>query len=566
MSSPTAQTAPAAGKRFLGRWHPDFWTLVTIIGYVVVILLLILPLFNIFKSSFLSPKTGRLALDNYREFFSTPYYTSAILNSLIVSFGGTLGALVFGIPLAFFTSRFRIYGKAALSTLAVLSLLSPPFIGAYSWIIMMGRNGFLRNLLASIGINLPTIYGAGGIILVYTLQYYPFVFLLTSGALSTVDRSLEEAAENLGARSLRKFFRVTLPLVMPSVSAGALIAFMMSLANFGTPMILGRSFRVLPTMAYNLFTSEVGTNTGLASTVAILLIIVSTVVLFFQRHAAARRKYASTLVNRPVIRRLRGWKNLGAHLICYLIVVLSTLPLAVVVFYSFRKTRGPVFQPGLGLQSYAKVLHDVPKTITNSLVFSVTAVVLIVVVGTLLGFVLSRKRNVPAAALDPLLMISYIVPGTVLGIGFIVAFNRKPLYLVGTAVIIILSYFIRRLPYSVRSSASILKQIDPALEEAGINLGSPPARTFRKVTLPLMIPGIISGAIMGWVTAINELSSSIVLYVGRTMTMPVRIYLSVLDGLFGTASALATFLLAATGIALFLVNKFVGLGREAIVG
>jgi len=139
-----------------------------------------------------------------------------------------------------------------------------------------------------------------------------------------------------------------------------------------------------------------------------------------------------------------------------------------------------------------------------------------------------------------------------------VSFNRKPLYLVGTAAIIILSYFIRRLPYSVRSSASILRQIDPALEEAGINLGSPPARTFRKVTLPLMLPGIISGAI-------NELSSSIVLYVGKTMTMPVRIYLSVLDGLFGTASALATFLLVATGLALFIVNKFLGLGRETIV-
>jgi iron(III) transport system permease protein len=353
---------------------------------------------------------------------------------------------------------------------------------------------------------------------------------------------------------------------MPSVTAGALIAFMMSLANFGTPMILGRSFRVLPTMAYNLFTSEVGENPGLASTVSILLIIVSTAVLFFQRYSVARRRTASTLINRPIIRRLRGWQAVLSHAICYGIVALSTLPLAVVVVYSFRKTRGPVFQPGFGLESYQKVLHDVPRAISNSLVFSVSAVIMIVVVGTLLGFVLSRRRSAAAGMLDPLLMISYIVPGTVLGIGFVVAFNRRPVYLVGTALIIILSYFIRRLPYSVRSSASILKQIDPSLEEAGINLGSPPGRTFFKVTLPLMLPGIISGAIMSWVTSINELSSSIVLYVGRTMTMPVRIYLSVLDGLFGTASALATFLLVATGISLFVVNRFFGLGRETIVG
>jgi len=531
-----------------------------------VILFLIFPLFNIFKSSFIDKETGLLSLSNYREFFSKPYYTGTILNSIIVSFGGTLGALVFGIPLAFFSSRYKIWGKTLLATLAVMSLLSPPFIGAYSWIIMLGNKGFLRLFFLSLGIKLPPIFGPGGIILVYTLQYYPFVFLLTSGALSTVDRSLEEAAENLGATGIRKFFRVTLPLVLPSVSAGALIAFMMSLANFGTPMLLGRRFRVLPTMAYNLYTSEIGENPGLASTVSILLILVSTLILFFQRYAATRRKYSSTLLNRQVITRLHGLKNIGAHFVCYLIVFISTLPLAVVVIYSFRKTKGPVFQPGFGLQSYQKIFHDVPKTITNSLAFSLIAVILIVTVGTLLGFVLSRKTNIAAKFLDPLLMIPYIVPGTVLGIGFIVAFNRKPIYLVGTSAIIIMAYFIRRLPYSVRSSASILKQIDPALEEAGINLGSPPGRTFRKVTLPLMLPGIVSGAIMSWVTAVNELSSSIVLYVGSTMTMPVRIYLSVLDGLFGTASALATILLAATGLALFIVNTFLGMGRETIVG
>ncbi len=162
-------------------------------------------------------------------------------------------------------------------------------------------------------------------------------------------------------------------------------------------------------------------------------------------------------------------------------------------------------------------------------------------------------------------MIPYIVPGTVIGIGFIIAFNRKPLFLLGTATIVILAYFIRRLPYAVRSGASILKQIDPALEEAGINLGAPPARTFRKVTLPLMLPGVISGAILSWVTAINEISASILLYVGHTMTMPIRIYLSVLDGYFGPASAMSTILLAVTGLSLFFVNRFFGLGRESLL-
>ncbi len=550
----------ARGKRF------DFWSAVTILGYIIVILLLILPLFNIFASSFIGKETGRFDLSNYREFLSKSYYLVTVLNSLIVSVGGTIGAVLLGVPLAFFVSRYRIRGTPILSTLAVLALLSPPFIGAYSWIIMLGNNGFVRNFLSSIGIGLPPIYGAFGIILVNSLQHYPFVFLMVSGALSTVDRSLEEAAQNLGARGTRTFMRVTLPLVTPSLTGGALIAFMMALADFGTPMILGRNFRVLPTMAYNLFTSDIGENPGLAATVSMFLILVSTIVLLFQRYAAGRHKYSSSLVNRPIVKRLHGWKTVVVHLICYFIVTLSSLPLAVVVVSSFRRTSGPVFKPGFDLGSYGRVLSEVPQAIFNSLSFSVVAVIVIVVIGTLLGFVLSRKTNIASKLLDPLLMIPYIVPGTVLGIGFVVAFNRKPLYLVGTATIIILSYFIRRLPYSVRSSASILKQIDPSIEEAAVNLGAKPARTFRLVTLPLMGPGVLSGAVMSWVTAVNELSSSIVLYVGATATMTVRIYLAVLDGNFGTASALATMLLFATGIALYVVNRFFGVKGDAFTG
>jgi iron(III) transport system permease protein len=556
----------ASRRSLRGMPRPSFWTLVTILGYVIVGLFLVYPLFNIFKYAFIDKDTGLLALSNFKEFFGRAYYTTSFLNTLVVSVGGTLGALLLGIPLAFFTTRYRIRGKSLLSTLATMGLLSPPFIGAYAWIMLLGRSGVVRQALLSIGLSIPSIYGPVGIILVCSLHYYPFVFLLTSGALATVDRSLEEAAENLGAVGLRKFMRVTLPLVIPSVTGGALIAFMMCLSNFDTPMIIGGNYRVLPTLAYNLFTSEVGERPGLASTVSIFLIICASAVIFLQRWAAGRRKYSSSLINRPVVKRLRGVKSFGAHLVCWFIVALSSLPMAIVVYLSFKKTSGPVFKPGFSLDSYATVFYQVPVTITNSLLYSVAAVICIVVAGTLLGYVLARRRTAPAQVLDPLLMIPYIVPGTVIGIGFIIAFGRKPILLLGTGMLVILAYFIRRLPYSVRSAASILKQIDPSLEEAGINLGAAPARTFRTVTLPLMLPGVLSGAIMSWVTAVNEISASILLYVGKTMTMPIRIYLSVMDGYYGPASALSTILLAVTGIALFVVNRFLGMGRESLVG
>ncbi|NCC64525.1 MAG: iron ABC transporter permease, partial [Spirochaetia bacterium] len=465
-----------------------------------------------------------------------------------------LGSVLLGVPLAFFTTRYRIRGTALLSTLATLALLTPPFLGAYAWIVMLGRNGFVRQLLMAIGINFPTIYGPLGIIIVFTLQFYPFVYLLTSSGLQTVDRSLEEAAESLGARPFKKFFKVTVPLVIPSITSGALLAFMLSLANFGTPMIIGARYRVLPTMAYNMYTSEVATRPAMASTISIILVFLASLAIFFQRYAANRRKYTSLLLNRPVVFTLKGSKNFFAHLVSYLIVALSTIPIIVVVVFAFRNTSGPVFTDGFGLDSFRRVIFDVPQAITNSLVFSVTAVILIVIIGTLLGFVISRKRNTVNGILDTLLMSPYILPGTVLGIGFITTFNRQPFMLYGTATIIILAYFIRRLPYSVRSAVSILQQLDPALEEAGISLGAPPARAFRKISLPLMMPGIISGAVLSWITSINELSTSILLYVGGTITMPIRIYLSVMDGYFGPGSAMATILLAATGMALMVLN------------
>jgi len=549
----------------LGRKKADVWALVIFAGFAVVVVFLIYPLYDVFKYSFQDKETGIASLANWKEFFGRAYYLRAFNHSMIVALLTTFFSTLLGIPLAFFTTRYRIRGSNLLSTLSVLALLSPPFIGAYSWITMMGRNGFLRNFLASAGISLPPIYGLFGIVLADTLQYYPFISLMLAGSLMTIDRSLEEASENLGARSFKTFYSVTLPLVLPSLTGGALIVFMMSLSNFGTPMIIGGNYLVLPTLAYNLYTSEISESPGMASTVSIVLMLCASVIIVLQQWASSRRKYSSMLVNRPVVKKLKGSKSFFAHLVCYLIVGLSTLPLAVIVFYSFRNTNGPVFTTGFGLDSYREIFFDVPKTVANSFIYSLIAVVMIASVGTLIGFTIARKRNLAVKILDPLLMIPYIVPGTVLGIGFIVAFNRKPLYLAGTASIIILTYFIRRLPYSVRSAASILKQIDPALEEAGINLGSPPGRTFRTVTLPLMKSGIISGAIMSWVTSMNELSASILLYVGKTMTMPIKIYLSVVDGYFGTASAMSTILLVVTGISMFIVNKYFNRGSDTFI-
>jgi iron(III) transport system permease protein len=230
------------------------------------------------------------------------------------------------------------------------------------------------------------------------------------------------------------------------------------------------------------------------------------------------------------------------------------------VIFSFRRTSGPVFQPGLSVQSYERVISTVSTPIWNTLIYSSVAVFAIVTVGTLIGYLVTRRPQPATAALDGVLMVPYVVPGIVMGIAIITRFNGPPLELTGTGLVIIMAVFIRRLPYSARSAAAALKQLSPSLEEAAISLGYSPARAFLRITVPLIAPGILAGALMSLVTAMNELSSSLVLYVGSTVTMPVRIYLAVLDGEYGLASALSSILLVLTVIAV--TGAFLLSGRK----
>ncbi|MBG6209614.1 iron(III) transport system permease protein [Labrenzia sp. EL_126] len=531
----------------------DFWTAMTLLVIAVLFVLLILPIASVFFVSFLDEDTGAFTLANYVEVFTRNYYVKGLRNTLTVGLLGTLGACLIGVPLAFFTARFRIRGKALISTLAILVLVAPPFIGAYAWIMMLGANGFITNFFKGLGLNLPTIYGAHGIILVFTLKFFPFVFLMTKTALGSVNKSFEDAAENLGCNALQRFFHVTLPLVFPAVSTGAIICFVLSIADFGTPAILGRGFRTLSTIAYSAYTSELGGKPTMAVTVSLVMMAISILALFIQRRFLSKRRYASALTNRPVIQQLKGWRNWGAHAFCYAVVLTAMFPTLVVVYTSILETNGPVFTGEYGLSSYRRVLLDAPEAIFNSFRFSLIAVAVIAVFSGLISYLIVRRENAVSGTIDVLMMVPYLVPGVVMAIGFVTTFRSGWYDLTGTGLIIVMILFIRRLPYGVRSTTTNLRQIKPSLEEAAVNLGASPLRAFVSVTVPLILPGLIVGSLMSFITAINELSSTLILYNSKTVTMPVKIYISVLDGEFGLAAALSTILLVCSGLCVYAV-------------
>ncbi len=475
---------------------------------------------------------------------------------LIVGVGGMLGACLLGVPLAYCTARYVIKGRSIIATLAVMALVSPPFIGAYSWIVVLGNNGWLTVQLKSLGINMPTIYGVSGIILVFSLKFFPFVYLMTESALRNINRSYEEAAENLGCTPLQRFFRVTLPLVFPATSSGAILCFVLSIADFGTPSIIGREFRTLSTIAYNQYTSEMGGTPTMAVSISMLMVVISMLAVFLQRRVIGKRSYSGSMTNRHVQKEVSGLSSWVVHGLSYAVVSLATLPIVVVIYTSFLQTKGPVFSGGFGLNSYARVIKEVPDVIVNTFQYSLVATLLITLVGGLMSYVIVRRDWKLSGFLDSILMVPYVVPGVVMAIGFLLTFNKWPVDLVGTGAIIVLILFIRRLPYGVRATSSVLRQIKPSIEEAAVNLGASPAKAFWQVTVPLMMPGIVAGAMMSFITAINELSSTLLLYTAPTTTMPVRVYSAVLDGEFGIAAALSTILLVSSGVCVFGVLHF----------
>lgn len=445
---------------------------------------------------------------------------------------------------AYIMTMFKIKGNKLINILVIISMLSPPFLGAYSWILMFGRSGEVTQLLKTIGINITSIYGFGGILLVFILKLFPYIYMYTKGALKKVDNSLNEAAESLGDYGLKKVLKVSLPLVFPTILAGCTIVFLRAFADYGTPRLIGEGYMTMPVIVYQEWVSETGSNAYFASAAAMIMImiIVAAIVFLAQKYITSRKNYTMSMLNPPQAKQLKGIPNILAHLYVYLIAFLATLPQIYIIFISFRNTKGTMWAEGYSFMNYINVFTKSLKSIQNTFTFGIASIVIMVTLGTLFAYFTVRKSNFLAKILDVFIMFPYVISGTIFGLLLLMSYNSKPLVLSGTAAIIIISYVIRRMPYTVRSSAAILRQISPSIDEASASLGYGSMATFFKVTLPVMVPGVISGAILSWITTLNELSSTLMLYTGRTQTMTVIIFQEISRGGYGTAAALSTIL------------------------
>ena len=537
----------------------DFWNIVTLLIIIVFAIFLIYPLLSLFLDGFKDNKSGVWSLMNYIQFFSKKYYTSALINSFKLTISVTVIAVLIGVPLAYFMSFYKIKGKGILEVLFIISMMSPNFIGAYSWILLLGRNGSVTKFLEkALGINMPSIYGFAGMLLVFSLKLYPFIYIYVSGALKKIDVALSEAAESLGCGGLKKVFTVIMPLITPTLVAAALLVFMNCMADFGTPALIGEGYRVMPTLVYSEFVGESGGSANFAACMATIMIIITALVFFLQKWYINTKSFTMSSIRPIQPKEPKGIFKVLIYVYIYLLAGLSIIPQAMVVYTSFKATKMQVFVDGFSLGSYKKVADKALAAVTNTYVFCFFAIVIIITLGMLIAYLTVRRRSVLTSAIDSIAMFPYIVPGSVLGITLLIAFNHKPLMLAGTAFIIIISLVIRRLAYTLRSSSAILYQISPSMEEAAVSLGDTPAKSFIKVTAKMMLPGVASGAILSWITIINELSSSVMLYTSKTKTMSVAIYNEVIRASYGPAAALASILTLTTVISLLVFFKVSG--------
>ncbi len=527
------------------------------LGFLFLGVFLLWPLFNVFGASLLDSEGASFTFANYGKMLGRPFYRGAILNTLQIGVLATVVTTVLAVPLAFAIARLPVPGKAAILALAALPLVLPSFVSAYAIVLLLGRSGIVTAWLQSVGIGFGSIYGTGGIVLVYVLTLYPYVLLPTVAAFKAVDVSMEEAAQGLGSSPGRAVRTVILPIVLPAILAGALLVFIETLENFGVPFVLAEDMPIFSVEAFKLFIGETSPNPAQAGVLATLLILTTAAVLVIQRRFLASRRFATNARQAPPVLPIGPGLRIAATIYCWLIVLLALVPFFAIVVLSFLEFRGPVLHPNFSLDNFAVLFGREMRPLGNTLLFATGAALGTTLIGVPIGYVVTRWRSGVATTLDVLATLPFAVAGTVLAIGFVVSFNSGWLVLTGGPLILVLAYTVRKIPFAVRSASAIVHQIDLSLEEASISLGRSPLQTFLRVVVPLMLGGIASGIVLTWVTVASELSATVVLYSGQWRTLTVVMFQALEGGGAGLATAAASTLIVVTVLPIALLYRLV---------
>jgi iron(III) transport system permease protein len=531
---------------------PVLFALLAAIALSVAVFV-VYPLVEVLLASF--KVDGQWSLAGYRELAVRRLYRNALMNSLGVAASvGVLGVAI-GYLAAFVLTRLDVPGKRLLHYVTILPIVSPPFVSAVSILFLFGFNGLVTRQM--LGLTDFSIYGFRGVVLSQVFTFAPIAYLSLRGVLASLSPTLEDAALNIGATRWQTFWKVSLPLSLPGIASAFLVVFIESMADFGNPLVLaGASFPMLAPQAYLEITGSFNLSRG--ATLAIVLLIPSLTAFAIQRYYLARRQYitvtgkpaasTSKIVSVPV-----KWLLYGLVLLFALLV---TAFYAVILVGAFTKVWGFNYAPTLAHFVY---VFDVGlDSVKDTLVVAIISTPISGLLAMLIAFLVVRRAFPGRTALEFGSILSFAVPGTVIGIGYILAFNAPPLVLTGTLAILVLCFVFRYMPVGIQSGIAVLRQIDPAIEEAAQNLGADGLTTFRKVTLPLIAPAFFSGLVYAFVRAMTAISAAIFLVSANWNLMTVQILNQVGSGRLGVSAAFSVVVIVIVLAAIGIISAVIG--------
>ena len=534
--------------------------MITIIFIVLALLVFIIyPLFSILKESFIG-KSG-LTFSSYGKTFQNNVFQQTLRNTLVLGFAvGGLSTII-GFVFAYADSYIKSHFKKLFNIVSILPIVSPPFVLALSAIMLFGQRGIIT--LRLLHIEDSNIYGFKGLIMVQVMTFFPVAYLLLTGLLKQIDPSMEEAARNMGASRWRTFATVTFPLMAPGIANAFLVTFIETVADFSNPMVIGGNYSTLATQIYMQAIGNYDMQGG--TTVAMILLMLSLFLFVIEKYWIERKSYITVTGKAPRERSLIGDKGIvyPIDVFCLMITLFVLSFYVLIPIGAFFKVWGVNYS--LTLKNFQYIFNLGTKALTDTVFLSGIATPVTGIIAMIIAFLIVRKRFFGREFIEFTSLLAMAVPGTVIGIGYILAYNNRPLALTGTASIIIIAFVVRSLPVGIRSGVASLQQIDPSIEEAASDLGAGTVKVFGSITLPLIKPAFFSGLVYSFVRSMTAVSAVVFLISARYNLLTIQIMSEVDAGRFGVAAAYSTLLIiivyAAVALMYFLLGKM-GISRE----
>lgn len=526
--------------------------LVILLIFAALFIFIILPVFNVFARG-LVDEDGRLTLKYFLKVVGSAGYMNTFKNSIllgvIVAFFSTLIGYVF----AYALSRTEMRGKKLFRMMATLPIISPPFVLSLAIIFLFGRQGIITRGI--FGIKDFNVYGLHSLILVQTISNFPIAYLTLSGILESIDPSVEDAAYNMGASRGHIFRTVTLPLSMPGIVSAFLLTFIQSMEDFSNPAVIAGNFSTLSVEAYRIITGMFDLRTG--SMMAVVLLLPTLCAYLLQKYWIKNKSFV-TVTGKPTQAR----KGLEEKYIVIPLTIFCALVCGVIILFygtvfagAFVRTWGVDFS--LTMKHFQYVFSMGATPLKNSVLLACIAAPLGGFVGMVIAYLTVRKRFIGKWFMELASVLTFAIPGTVLGIGYVSTFNQKPLLLTGTAFVLIASFMFRNMPVAIESGTTTLLQIDKSIDEASTILGASNNATFLRVTLPLLKQPFFAGIVYAFVRSITAISSIIFLVSPRWSLATTSVFSLFESSRYGDASAYILLMIVIILVAIVVIDSLI---------